>query len=66
MPKLTIKDVEVLQGKTRLIEVFVSSPEEASACAEAGIELTGQGYALTSSAAGAKHSPQIYTRQGDF
>ena len=39
MPKLTIKDLRALKGKTQLTEVFVSSPEEARACAEAGIDL---------------------------
>ena len=39
MPKLTIKDLLALKGKTQLTEVFVSSPEEARACAEAGIDM---------------------------
>ena len=39
MAKLTIKDLLALKGKTQFTEVFVSSPEEARACAEAGIDM---------------------------
>ncbi len=39
MAKLTIKDLLASKGKTQLTEVFVSSPEEARACAEAGIDM---------------------------
>ena len=50
MTKLTIKDLLALKGKTQLTEVFVSSPEEARACAEAGIDML---VAVGSSAAAA-------------
>ena len=39
MAKLTIKDLLSLKGKTQLTEVFVSTAEEARACAEAGIDM---------------------------
>ncbi|MEM7734688.1 MAG: 3-methyl-2-oxobutanoate hydroxymethyltransferase [Deinococcota bacterium] len=39
MTKLTVKELLNLKGKTQLTEVFVSSAEEARACAEAGIDM---------------------------
>ncbi len=37
--KLTAKDLVDLKGKRQLTEVYVSTPEEASACEAAGIDL---------------------------
>lgn len=39
MKKLTVKDIFDLKGKRQLTEVYCSTPEEASACEAAGIDL---------------------------
>jgi 3-methyl-2-oxobutanoate hydroxymethyltransferase len=39
MPKLTVKDIFDLKGKRQFTEVYVNTPEEASACEAAGIDM---------------------------
>lgn len=39
MPKLTVKDLFDLKGKRQFTEVYVSNPDEASACEAAGIDM---------------------------